>query len=316
MATRKRGLGRGLDALLGGKPAAEKSEVRISVSHTPVSADAGRAAAAAVETLPTGERLVRLAVGALRPGRYQPRREMDPERLEELAASIRANGVMQPIGARELPSGSGHEIIAGERRWRAAQLAGLDAVPVIVREVADEAAMALALIENIQREDLSPVEEATALRRLIDEFGLTQKQVAETIGKSRTTVTNLLRLLQLEGEVRTLLERGRIEMGHARALLTLGSADQLTIARTVVAKGLSVRQTEALARAAASGTGKPAKVHAAPAVSDPDTERLERSLSERVGAPVAIRQGSGGGGQLVIRYSSLDELEGILAHIR
>ena len=316
MATRKRGLGRGLDALLGGKPAAEKSEVRISVSHTPVSADAGRAAAAAVETLPTGERLVRLAVGALRPGRYQPRREMDPERLEELAASIRANGVMQPIVARELPSGSGHEIIAGERRWRAAQLAGLDAVPVIVREVADEAAMALALIENIQREDLSPVEEATALRRLIDEFGLTQKQIAETVGKSRTTVTNLLRLLQLEGEVRTLLERGRIEMGHARALLTLGSADQLTIARTVVAKGLSVRQTEALARAAASGTGKPAKVHAAPAVSDPDTERLERSLSERVGAPVAIRQGSSGGGQLVIRFSSLDELEGILAHIR
>ena len=317
MATRKRGLGRGLDALLGGKPAAEKTEVPVAVPDEPGATDAAPAAPApSVETLPTGERLVRLVVGALRPGRYQPRREMDPDRLEELAASIRANGVMQPIVARELPSGSGHEIIAGERRWRAAQLAGLDAVPVIVREVADEAAMALALIENIQREDLSPVEEAAALKRLIDEFGLTQKQVAETVGKSRTTVTNLLRLLQLEGEVRTLLEKGQIEMGHARALLTLEAADQLTIARAVVEKGLSVRQTEALARAAGQGESAPAKAKPAATAADPDTERLERRLSEQVGAPVSIRQGSGGAGQVVIRYSSLDELEGILAHIR
>jgi ParB family chromosome partitioning protein len=221
---------------------------------------------------------------------------------------------MQPIVARTLPTGNGYEIIAGERRWRAAQLAGLDQVPVIVREVADEAAMALALIENIQREDLSPVEEAAALKRLIDEFGLTQKQVAETVGKSRTTVTNLLRLLQLEGEVRELLEQGALEMGHARALLTLDARDQLRIARTVVDKGLSVRQTEGLAR----GVGEPARPAApkAAAANDPDTERLERRLSEQVGAPVSIKRGSGGAGQLVIRYSSLDELEGILAHIR
>ena len=313
MATRKRGLGRGLDALLGGKggtaSATQPAEVPVQVPATEAAP-----AAPADETLPSGERLARLPVETLRRGRYQPRREMDQTRLEELAASIRANGVMQPIVARSLPTGNGYEIIAGERRWRAAQLAGLDQVPVIVREVPDEAAMALALIENIQREDLSPVEEAAALKRLVDEFGLTQKQVAETVGKSRTTVTNLLRLLQLEGEVRELLEQGALEMGHARALLTLEAPDQLRIARAVVDKGLSVRQTEALARAAAEparpATPKPA------AEADPDTERLERRLSEQVGAPVSIKRGSGGAGQLVIRYSSLDELEGILAHIR
>ena len=315
MATRKRGLGRGLDALLTTRPGTGKAEVPVEAADTG-SADAGTRPdrdGPAEETLPSGEHLARLPVETLRRGRYQPRREMDPDRLEELAASIRANGVMQPIVARPLPSGSGYEIIAGERRWRAAQLAGLDRVPVIVREVPDDAAMALALIENIQREDLSPVEEASALKRLVDEFGLTQKQVAETVGKSRTTVTNLLRLLQLEGEVRELLEQGRIEMGHARALLTLEGAEQRRIARAVVDRGLSVRQTEALARAAASGEAPPPK---RPERTDPDTERLERRLSEQVGAPVRIRQGSGGAGQVVIRYSSLDELEGILAHIR
>ena len=318
MATRKRGLGRGLDALLS-KPGAERPAVPVAAPEAAGSGPEAKAAPpqAAEEMLPGGERLVRLPVETLRRGRYQPRREMDQDRLEELAASIRANGVMQPIVARGLPSGKGYEIIAGERRWRAAQLAGLDQVPVIVRNVPDDVAMALALIENIQREDLSPVEEATALKRLVDEFGLTQKQVAETVGKSRTTVTNLLRLLQLEGEVRTLLEKGELEMGHARALLTLEGAEQRRIARAVVDKGLSVRQAEALARAAAAGeapAGKPGK--AAQAGNDPDTERLERRLSEQVGAPVSIRQGGGGGGQLVIRYSSLDELEGILAHIR
>ncbi|MEE4298270.1 MAG: ParB/RepB/Spo0J family partition protein [Pseudomonadales bacterium] len=320
MATRKRGLGRGLDALLGGKPVGERAEVPVVAAEpgAAVSEDAAAPTQAPEETLPSGEHLARLPVEMLRRGRYQPRREMDQGRLEELAASIRANGVMQPIVARALPSGKGYEIIAGERRWRAAQLAGLDRVPVIVRDVPDDVAMALALIENIQREDLSPVEEAVALRRLVDEFGLTQKQVAETVGKSRTTVTNLLRLLQLEGEVRSLLEQGELEMGHARALLTLEPADQLRIARAVVGKGLSVRQAEALARAALAGE-KPARKgarRAETAGNDPDTERLERRLSERVGAPVTIRQGSGGAGQLVIRYSSLDELEGILAHIR
>lgn len=318
MATRKRGLGRGLDALLGSKPGAERPDVPVAApdSASPDTPAAASAAPPAEETLPSGEHLARLPVEALRRGRYQPRREMDQGRLEELAASIRANGVMQPIVARALPSGKGYEIIAGERRWRAAQLAGLDRVPVIVREVPDEVAMALALIENIQREDLSPVEEAAALRRLIDEFGLTQKEVAETVGKSRTTVTNLLRLLQLEGEVRTLLEQGDLEMGHARALLTLEAADQLRIGRAVVAKGLSVRQTEALARAALAGEAPTKGASGSRAGNDPDTERLERRLSEQVGAPVTIRQGSGGAGQLVIRYSSLDELEGILAHIR
>lgn len=319
MATRKRGLGRGLDALLGSKPGGERAEVPVA-APAPSTAEpqaAPVAQPAPEETLPSGEHLTRLPVETLRRGRYQPRREMDQGRLEELAASIRANGVMQPIVARALPSGKGYEIIAGERRWRAAQLAGLDRVPVIVREVPDDVAMALALIENIQREDLSPVEEAVALKRLVDEFGLTQKQVAETVGKSRTTVTNLLRLLQLEGEVRSLLEKGQLEMGHARALLTLEAADQLRIARAVVDKGLSVRQAEALARAALAGAA-PGKQGGkrAEAANDPDTERLERRLSEQVGAPVTIRQGSGGSGQLVIRYSSLDELEGILAHIR
>jgi len=303
MVVRKRGLGRGLDALLGGsRPATD--------SPAPITPDPS-----AEDVAIDGERLLRLPLEVLRRGRFQPRREMDPERLEELAASIRSQGVMQPILARPLPGTDGYEIIAGERRWRAAQLAGLERVPVIVRDLPDEAAMALGLIENIQREELTPIEEAVALQRLIDEFGMTQQVLADTIGKSRTTVTNMLRLLRLGGEVRELLDRGDIEMGHARALLTLAPMDQLTIAREVVEKGLSVRQAEALARrknepishGETSKSGKGA---------DPDTAALERRLSDQVGAPVAIRHTAGGGGQLVIRYSSLDELEGILAHIK
>ncbi len=303
MVVRKRGLGRGLDALLGGS----RPETETPAAITPDAADAAREA--------SGERLERLPLEQLRRGRYQPRREMDPERLEELAASIRAQGVMQPIVARPLQGSEGYEIIAGERRWRAAQLAGLERIPVIVRDLSDEAAMALGLIENIQREELTPIEEAVALQRLVDEFGLTQQALAESIGKSRTTVTNMLRLLKLGGEVREMLDRGDIEMGHARALLTLEPAVQLAIAREVVDKGLSVRQTEALARKAADG-GRASKAGKDRAEPDPDTAALERRLSDQVGAPVSIRHSARGSGQLVIRYSSLDELDGILAHIK
>ncbi|MEE4360947.1 MAG: ParB/RepB/Spo0J family partition protein [Pseudomonadales bacterium] len=310
MTSRKRGLGRGLDALLGStRPPAERAEVPVDAPAAPQ----GEASDSSGETVAAGqgERLVRMPVECLRRGRYQPRREMDPDRLEELAASIRVQGVMQPIVARPIGPDS-YEIIAGERRWRAAQLAGLDRVPVIVREVPDEAAVALALIENIQREDLNPVEEAIALQRLIDEFGLTQQAAADAVGKQRSTITNLLRLLRLTGAVRELLESGQIEMGHARALLTLEPDQQRSIAKEVVARGLSVRQTEALARRPTDPGRGPGPKRTV----DPDVASLERRLSEQVGAPVAIQTGSGGGGRLVIRYSSLDELEGILAHIR
>ena len=312
MATRKRGLGRGLDALLGSSSqlAEPREPVPVDESGSPAGG------AGAEETAAAGERLVRLPLEQLQRGRYQPRRDMDPERLEELAVSIRAQGVMQPIVARPLAEPGRYEIIAGERRWRAAQLAGLERIPVIVREVADEAAVALALIENIQREDLNPVEEALAMQRLIDEFELTQAAIAETVGKSRTTVTNLLRLLRLGGEVRTLLERGDIEMGHARALLTLAPADQLRIAREVVGRGLSTRETESLARRAGEPGAEPSAGKASDKAPDPDTAGLERRLSEQIGAPVAIQHGARGKGRVVIRYSSLDELDGILAHIK
>lgn len=303
MVARKRGLGRGLDALLGGS----RPETDTPAAITPDPAE--------VQEDGSGERLQRLPLEQLRRGRFQPRREMDPDRLEELAASIRAQGVMQPIVARPLPGGDSYEIIAGERRWRAAQLAGLERIPVIVRELSDEAAMALGLIENIQREELTPIEEAVALQRLVGEFGMTQQALANTIGKSRTTVTNMLRLLKLSGEVRELLDRGDIEMGHARALLTLDPADQLAIAREVVDKGLSVRQAEALARRAAEGGAAPRRARS-DAGHDPDTAALERKLSDQMGAPVSIRHTARGSGQLVIRYSSLEELDGILAHIK
>lgn len=302
MTARKRGLGRGLDALLGtSKPRQE-----------PVSTEVPVEPQAQPETEPGGERLTRLPVEQLQRGRYQPRRDFNQERLEELAQSIRAQGVMQPIVVRALGDDS-YEIVAGERRWRAAQLAGLDRVPAIVRDVPDEAAVALALIENIQREDLNPVEEAMALKRLIDEFELTQQAVADAVGKSRTTVTNLLRLLALVPEVRVLLEKGELEMGHGRALLALPPERQAAVARQVAGKGLSVRQTEALVR---QETEKPARKAARPAAKDPDTRALEQELSEKVGAPVSVEPGRKGAGRLVIRYASLDELDGILAHIK
>ncbi|WP_306674591.1 MULTISPECIES: ParB/RepB/Spo0J family partition protein [unclassified Endozoicomonas] len=246
-------------------------------------------------------------------GKYQPRRDMHPDALEELAESIKAQGIMQPIVVRPL-SHNRYEIIAGERRWRAAQLAGLAEVPALVRDVPDEAAIAMALIENIQREDLNPIEEAIALSRLQKEFELTQQEVAEAVGKSRAAVANILRLMSLSSDVKKMLEYGDLEMGHARALLPLSDMEQLEAARTVVAKGLSVRQTEALVRRMVQekeqGKKKTSKKI------DPDIKRLEDDLSDRVGARVAITHNAKGKGKLVISYNSLDELDGVLAHIQ
>jgi ParB family chromosome partitioning protein len=289
MAAKKRGLGRGLDALLGG-----------------TTVNALQEEAAQVDT----RELQYVPLELIQRGKYQPRRDMDQTALEELAASIRAQGVMQPIVLR--PIGGGRfEIVAGERRWRASQLAGQDKIPAMVRDLPDEAAIAMALIENIQREDLNPIEEAVALQRLQQEFELTQQQVADAVGKSRVTITNLLRLIALPDEIKTLLSHGDLEMGHARALLGLPLEQQVEAARHVVARGLTVRQTEALVRQWLSAKPAPAK-----AKTDPDISRLEQKLAERLGSPVQIKHGSKGKGQLVIRYNSLDELQGVLAHIR
>lgn len=254
-----------------------------------------------------------IALDLIQRGRYQPRRDMDPAALQELADSIRQQGVMQPVVVRPLAA-EHFELIAGERRWRAAQMAGLESIPAIIRDVSDEAAIAMALIENIQRENLNPIEEAFALQRLQDEFGLTQAQVAEAVGKSRTTITNLLRLIGLTEDVRLMLEHGDLEMGHGRAMLTLAPEQQMQVARQVVARSLSVRQTEAMVRQLQqekpdSGTMAKPRV-------DPNIRALQDDLAERLGARVAINHGQRGKGKLVIEYSSLDELDGILGHIR
>ena len=241
---------------------------------------------------------------------HQPRRSMTDAGLEELAASIKAQGIMQPIVVRPRPAG-GYEIIAGERRWRACQLAGLDRIPVVIKDVPDDRAAAMALIENIQREDLNPLEEAGALLRLQEEFHLTQQQVADAVGKSRVAVTNLLRLLNLMPAVREMLAQGELEMGHARALLALPGFEQERAGRRVVGRQLSVRQTEALVRSLL----KPADSQVT-APNDPDVARLELELSEKIGAPVAIKQRRKGGGELVIRYTSVAELDGILDHLK
>lgn len=290
MATKKRGLGRGLDALLGGANVAAVQEEATQVDRS---------------------ELQQLPVDIIQRGKYQPRRDIDPVTLDELAHSIRSQGVMQPIVVRSIGSGR-YEIIAGERRWRASQQAGLDKIPAIVREVSDEAAIAMALIENIQREDLNPIEEAVALQRLQQEFQLTQQQVADAVGKSRVTVSNLLRLIALPDEIKTLLSHGDLEMGHARALLGLPGERQVEGARHVVARGLTVRQTEALVRQWLSQKEDDKSA----LKSDPDIVRLEQRLAERLGSPVQIKHGEKGKGQLVIRYNSLDELQGVLAHIR
>lgn len=282
---RRKGLGRGLDALLG---------------------DAGTSHAGGLRELP---------LDLLQRGRFQPRVHIDDKRIAELAASIRVRGVVQPVVVRTLEGGNGYELIAGERRWRAAQLAGLTTIPALVRDADDEEAAALALIENIQREDLNSIEEARALRRLTVEFGLTHQQVADAVGRSRTAVSNLLRLLELTPEVREQLEQGLIEMGHARALLALEATAQRDAAAAVVSRGLSVRETEQLVRRALDGDREPKPAPPVKA-NDPNVRRLEMELADRIGASVTIRQRSRGRGALVISYNSLDELDGILARIR
>lgn len=281
--TKKPRLGRGLDALLG-------------VDYTPGT---------------ERDELKHLPLDMLQRGKYQPRTHMDRNALEELAASIKSQGVVQPIVVRTLPGGN-YEIVAGERRWRAAQIAGLETIPAVVRRVPDEASIAIALIENIQREDLNPVEEAAALQRLIDEFGMTHQRVAEAVGRSRAAVSNLLRLLALNPELRQLLENGRLDMGHARALLALDSARQLQVAREVAERGLSVRQTEELVRRMLSRANTRKHKRSV----DPDIRALQQRLSEKLGAKVHIKHGRGGKGQLTVYYHSLDELDGILRRIR
>jgi ParB family chromosome partitioning protein len=297
MSVKKRGLGRGLDALLG------------AAGTRP----AGPATTGDATPVVAGEDSVfrELPVDLIQRGKYQPRRDIDPESLQELADSIRAQGVMQPIVVRHV-SDRKYEIIAGERRWRAAQLAGLDKIPALVRDVPDNAAIAMSLIENIQREDLNPIEEAAALMRLQQEFELTQQEVANAVGKSRSTVANLLRLMSLREDVRRLVEHGDLEMGHARALLGLEGAQQSQAARSVVGKGLSVRQTEALVRHLLERKEKPV----ADRNIDPNIRHLQDDLSRRLGARVEIRHGAGGKGKLVMAYNNLDELDGILSHIK
>lgn len=256
--------------------------------------------------------LTYLPVEKLQRSPYQPRKEFDQDALNELADSIRSQGILQPIVVRPVLGGTQFEIIAGERRWRAAQLAELAEVPTIIREVPDETAMALAIIENLQREDLSPLEEAQGFERLMTEFKLTHQDLGEIVGKSRAAVSNLLRLLTLRSEVKTMLEHNDLEMGHARTLLGLDGDQQVEVARIVVARGLSVRQTEALVRQVQQHQSVPAQKVEQP---DPDVASLELRLSEVLCAKVAIQHGSKGKGKLVISYSSLDELDGILAHI-
>jgi len=299
MSAKKRGLGRGLDALLGVGKAVHAGTATPTVADATTSQDGNDGA------------LRQLPVDLIQRGKYQPRRDMAPESLRELADSILAQGVMQPIVVRPI-AGQKYEIIAGERRWRATQLAGLDAIPAVVREVSDQAAIAMALIENIQREDLNPIEEAAALQRLQREFDLTQQEVATAVGKSRSTVANLLRLMTLQEEVRRLVEHGDLEMGHARALLGLEGADQTAAARAVVAKTLSVRQTEALVRSLLAKKPQPVSQRHL----DPNIRRLQDDLAQRLGAQVLIQHSSKGSGKLVLSYNSLDELDGILRHIK
>ncbi|WP_262965317.1 ParB/RepB/Spo0J family partition protein [Methylobacter psychrophilus] len=280
MSSNKRGLGRGLDALLG------DISVKDEQHH--------------LHTLP---------IEYLQRGKYQPRKDINPEKLQELADSIKAQGIIQPIVVRQLAYEK-YEIVAGERRWRAAQIAGLTQVPVVIKEIDDRAAMAIALIENIQREDLNALEEAEALKRLLDEFEMTHQHIAEAIGKSRTTVTNLLRLIDLQPEVKTLLLNNQLEMGHARALLSLDGPKQVAIANKVVKDGLTVRATERLVK----------ESHAEPKIQkikvvDNDTLRLQDNLTAKLGAKVVIDHKENGSGKLVIAYSSLDELDGIIGQL-
>ena len=313
MIQKKPSLGRGLADLLG----------QISPPRpVPPAGDPQAAAPAAPAAAPPGEELAHLPLDVLQRGRYQPRIDMRPETLEELAASIKAQGVVQPIVVRPVAAPAAgesqrYEIIAGERRWRAAQIAGLARIPAVIRRIPDEAAIAVALIENIQRESLNPLEEARALERLISEFELTHAQAAEAVGRSRAAVSNLLRLLELAPEVGTLVERRELEMGHARALLALsGRRQQAEVAALVAKKSLSVRDTEALVRRMQQ-RGREAEAAAADESpgGDPDVRRLQQDLADKLGAKVLIQHTRNGKGKLVVSYNSLDELDGILAHI-
>lgn len=278
---RAKGLGRGLDALLGGEDGAHR------------------------------DTLASLPVQAIRPGKYQPRTKMDQAALGELAASIRSQGLMQPLLVRSLPERDRYELIAGERRWRAAQIAGLEEVPVLVREVPDDAALAMSLVENIQRENLNPIEEAGGLQRLVDEFRMTHEQAADAVGRSRSATTNLLRLLKLAKPVQQMVMDGALEMGHARALLALDGARQIEAANRVAARGLSVRETEALAARLLRGAAVQRKHRR-----DRDLARLEEEVSERLGTTVQIRPGRKGGGTIVLSYAGLDHLDQLLKKLR
>jgi len=280
-----KGLGRGLDALLGN--------------------------AAPTEVADQAHGLMELQIISLQPGKYQPRHRMDETTLRELADSIKTQGLMQPILVRPVAAGR-YEIVAGERRWRAAQLAGLTSVPAQVRAVSDKQALAMAIIENIQREDLSPLEQASAVQRLVEEFDMTHDQAAQAVGRSRATVTNLLRLLMLAAPVRELMQSRQLEMGHARALLALSVTQQVEVAHQVITRELSVRATERLVALRLRGNGKRGRSRN----TDQDVLRLQEELSEKLGAQVRLQHGTKGGGKVIIRYHSLDELQGILRHIK
>ena len=300
MVTKRSSLGRGLGALLSQTSPASEPD-----TSAPVAAKEGD--------------LARLPVDLLQRGKYQPRMDMQQESLQDLADSIKVQGIIQPIVVRPLGEQTTgqplrYEIIAGERRWRAAQLAGLHEVPALIRRIPDEAAIAMALIENIQRENLNPLEEAKALARLISEFEMTHQGAAEAVGRSRAAVSNLLRLLELADEVKHMLEKGELEMGHARALLGLsGARRQVEVGALVVKKGLSVRDTEALVRRMEKNELEQAT---APSRPDPDIKRLESDLAEKLGAKVQLQHNAKGSGKLVISYNSLDELDGILSHVQ
>ena len=313
MTVKKTGLGRGLEALLGQATARQVTAA--------AAAAAGAGDGAAIPAIPPEEELARLPLDLLQRGKYQPRVDMRLESLEELAASIRAQGVVQPIVVRPITSPNGgsqrYEIIAGERRWRAAQMAGLTEIPSVIRRVPDEAAVAMALIENIQRENLNPLEEARALSRLIEEFELTHQDAAQAVGRSRAAVSNLLRLLELSDEVKAHVERRDLEMGHARALLPLvNRRQQVEVAALVVAKGLTVRDTEALVRRLLAPAAEAVAGTAVAPAGQADVRRLETELSEKLGAKVELKAKASGRGQLVVHFTTLDELDGILAHIR
>ncbi len=293
MGIKRQSLGKGLDALMGDHESSYEDQKDSLKEHL------------------FSDREIRdIPIELLGRGKYQPRTEYNPKALDELAASIGQQGILQPIIAREVIGG--YEIVAGERRWLAAQRAGLQTVPAIVRDIDDRAAIAMALVENIQRENLNPMEESAALTRLQNEFHLSQQEIADTVGKSRTTVTNLMRLANLEPLVQNYLTRRELDLGHAKCLLGLIGKPQIDAAAIVIERGLSVRQTEALVKSFQKKPSKQAKIE----IVQPDLARLEQDISDRIGADVKIQHSPSGGGKLTLRYNSLDELDGILAHIK